>query len=128
MPSSVRRVLASTCPGRCLQTWDPWALMRLTLAPATSPSPSSSLTGKEDAANNYARGRYTIGKIIIDLVLDRVWKLANQGTGLQGLLVFHLGAEVAAGFTSLLPPTSIDYGKQSKLELSIYPGPRFPWL
>ena len=29
------------------------------------------MTGKEDAANNYARGHYTIGKEIVDLVLDR---------------------------------------------------------
>ena len=26
------------------------------------------ITGKEDAANNYARGHYTIGKEIVDLV------------------------------------------------------------
>ena len=30
------------------------------------------MTGKEDAANNYARGHYTIGKEIVDLVLDRI--------------------------------------------------------
>uniref|UniRef100_A0A8I5T0P7 Uncharacterized protein n=1 Tax=Pongo abelii TaxID=9601 RepID=A0A8I5T0P7_PONAB len=30
------------------------------------------ITGKEDAANNYARGHYTIGKEIIDLALDRI--------------------------------------------------------
>ena len=33
---------------------------------------------KEDAANNYARGHYTIGREVIDLVLDRVRKLADQ--------------------------------------------------
>ncbi|KAJ3585875.1 hypothetical protein NHX12_012283 [Muraenolepis orangiensis] len=37
--------------------------------------PEQLITGKEDAANNYARGHYTIGKEIIDLVLDRVRKL-----------------------------------------------------
>jgi tubulin alpha len=40
--------------------------------------------GKEDAANNYARGHYTIGKEIVDLVLDRIRKLADQCTCLQG--------------------------------------------
>ena len=40
-------------------------------------------TGKEDAANNYARGHYTIGKEIIDLTTDRIRKLADQCTGLQ---------------------------------------------
>ncbi|KOB71993.1 Tubulin alpha-1B chain [Operophtera brumata] len=41
------------------------------------------ITGKEDAANNYARGHYTIGKEIVDVVLDRIRKLADQCTGLQ---------------------------------------------
>ncbi|GLD67936.1 tubulin alpha-1A chain-like protein [Lates japonicus] len=43
--------------------------------------PEQLITGKEDAANNYARGHYTIGKEIIDLVLDRIRKLADQCTG-----------------------------------------------
>jgi tubulin alpha len=51
--------------------------------------PDQMITGKEDAANNYARGHYTIGKEIIDLVLDRIRKMADQCTGLQGFLVFH---------------------------------------
>jgi len=33
--------------------------------------PEQMVTGKEDAANNYARGHYTIGKEIADLVMDR---------------------------------------------------------
>ena len=47
--------------------------------------PEQLITGKEDAANNYARGHYTIGKEIVDLVLDRIRKLADQCTGLQVL-------------------------------------------
>uniref|UniRef100_A0A8C4N0E7 Uncharacterized protein n=1 Tax=Equus asinus TaxID=9793 RepID=A0A8C4N0E7_EQUAS len=39
--------------------------------------PEQLITGKEDAANNYARGHYTIGKEIVDLVLDRIRKLTN---------------------------------------------------
>ena len=31
--------------------------------------PEQMITGKEDAANNYARGHYTIGKEIVDLVM-----------------------------------------------------------
>ncbi|KAI1229825.1 hypothetical protein IHE44_0010831, partial [Lamprotornis superbus] len=80
----------------------------------------------EDAANNYARGHYTIGKEIIDLVLDRIRKLADQCTGLQGFLVFHsFGGGTGSGFTSLLMERlSVDYGKKSKLEFSIYPAPQ----
>lgn len=34
--------------------------------------PEQLISGKEDAANNYARGRYTIGKEIIDPVVGSV--------------------------------------------------------
>lgn len=34
--------------------------------------PEQLITGKEDAANNYARGHYTIGKELIDVCMDRV--------------------------------------------------------
>uniref|UniRef100_A0A8I3WK59 Tubulin/FtsZ GTPase domain-containing protein n=1 Tax=Callithrix jacchus TaxID=9483 RepID=A0A8I3WK59_CALJA len=40
--------------------------------------PEQLMTGKEDAANNYARGHYTIGKEIVDLVLDRIRKLVRR--------------------------------------------------
>lgn len=88
--------------------------------------PEQLITGKEDAANNYARGHYTIGKEIVDLVLDRIRKLADQCTGLQGFLVFHsFGGGTGSGFTSLLMERlSVDYGKKSKLEFSIYPAPQ----
>ena len=42
--------------------------------------PEQLITGKEDAANNYARGHYTVGKELIDLVLDRVRKLVSPVT------------------------------------------------
>ncbi|KAB0403605.1 hypothetical protein E2I00_009688, partial [Balaenoptera physalus] len=54
-------------------------------------------------ASNYARGHYTIGKEITGPVLDRIRKLADQCTGLQGFLVFHsFGRGTDSGFTSLL--------------------------
>ena len=39
--------------------------------------PEQLITGKEDAANNYARGHYTVGKEMIDLVLDKLRKLVR---------------------------------------------------
>ena len=74
--------------------------------------PEQLITGKEDAANNYARGHYTIGKEIVDLVLDRIRKLVDSCTGLQGFLVFHsFGGGTGSGFTSLLMERlSVDYG------------------
>ena len=40
--------------------------------------PEQLICGKEDAANNYARGHYTVGKEIIDHVLDRMRKLVRR--------------------------------------------------
>nr|CAH8864272.1 unnamed protein product [Trichobilharzia regenti] len=88
--------------------------------------PEQLITGKEDAANNYARGHYTIGKEIIDVVLDRIRKLSEQCENLQGFLVLHsFGGGTGSGFTSLLMERlGVDYGKRSKLEFSVYPAPQ----
>jgi len=87
--------------------------------------PEQLITGKEDAANNYARGHYTVGKEHVDVTLDRVRKLADACTGLQGFLVFHsVGGGTGSGFGALLlERLSIDYGKKSKLDFCIYPSP-----
>ncbi|KAK4313288.1 hypothetical protein Pmani_015345 [Petrolisthes manimaculis] len=88
--------------------------------------PEQLITGKEDAANNYARGHYTIGKEIVDVVLDRIRKLADQCSGLQGFLMFRsFGGGTGSGFASLLMERlSVEYGKKSKLEIAIYPAPQ----
>ncbi|KAF9996829.1 Tubulin alpha-3C/D chain [Entomortierella chlamydospora] len=87
--------------------------------------PEQLISGKEDAANNYARGHYTIGKELVDGVLDRVRKLSDACTGLQGFLVFHsFGGGTGSGFGALLlERLSVDYGKKSKLEFAVYPAP-----
>ena len=88
--------------------------------------PEQLVTGKEDAANNYARGHYTVGKEMIDTVLDKVRKLADQCNNLQGFLLFRsFGGGTGSGFGSLLMERlSVDYGKKSKLEFCVYPAPR----
>ena len=40
--------------------------------------PEQMISGKEDAANNFARGHYTIGRETIDLVLERIGKLVSR--------------------------------------------------
>ncbi|XP_066953816.1 tubulin alpha chain-like isoform X2 [Macrobrachium rosenbergii] len=89
-------------------------------------SPNSLHTGKEDAANNYARGHYTVGKEQLEVVLDTVRKQQEACSGLQGFLVFHsFGGGTGSGFGSLLMEhLSLDYGKKSKLCFSIYPAPQ----
>ena len=85
--------------------------------------PEELITGKEDAANNYARGHYTVGREIVDSVVDKLRKQSENCTGLQGFLIFHsFGGGTGSGFTSLLMERlSVDYGKKSKLEFAVYP-------
>ena len=84
------------------------------------------INAKEDAANNYARGHYTVGKQMLDQTLDRIKKSTEMCSGLQGFIVFHsFGGGTGSGFTSLLMETlSIEYGKKPKLTFSIYPAPQ----
>lgn len=72
-----------------------------------------------------ARGHYTIGKEKIDLVMDKVRRLADNCAGLQGFFVFHsFGGGTGSGLGALiLERLSTDYGKKSKLEFSVYPAP-----
>jgi tubulin alpha len=104
--------------------------------------PETLVTGKEDAASNClcfmrvsvslsdicqdARGHYTIGKEMIDTVMDRIRRLADNCSGLQGFFVFHsFGGGTGSGFSALLMERlSTDYGKKSKLEFSVYPSPK----
>ncbi|SCZ88328.1 BZ3500_MvSof-1268-A1-R1_Chr10-2g02921 [Microbotryum saponariae] len=83
------------------------------------------ITGKEDAANNYARGHYTAGKEVIDVTCDRIRRLADACSGLQGFFVFHsFGGGTGSGFGALLlERLATDYGKKAKLEFACYPAP-----
>lgn len=88
--------------------------------------PEQMITGKEDASNNYARGHYTVGKELIDQVLDKVRRMADNCSGLQGFLVFHsFGGGTGSGFGALLMERlSVEYGKRIKLEFCVYPAPQ----
>jgi tubulin alpha len=81
--------------------------------------PEQLISGKEDAANNYARGHYTVGKNIVDTALDRVRRLAESCKGLQGFLIFHaVGGGTGSGLGSLLMERlSVDYGKKASSDL-----------
>ncbi|XP_033113227.1 tubulin alpha-2 chain-like [Anneissia japonica] len=88
-------------------------------------SPRQLITNKEDAANNFARGRYSIGKHVIDDVMDQVRKLADQCNNLQGYMIFNsFGGGTGSGFTTLLlDELSKEFGKKHKFMFSFYPSP-----
>ena len=62
--------------------------------------------------------------------LDRVRKLADVCSGLQGFLVFNdVGGGTGSGSgTLVLERLSADYGKKSKLGFTIYPSPQVTFL
>jgi len=88
--------------------------------------PDQLINGKEDAANNFARGHYTVGRALIDGILDNVRKITDNCSGLQGFLIFHsFGGGTGSGLTArLMERLSVDYGKKSKLQFSVYPAPQ----
>lgn len=89
--------------------------------------PDQLISGKEDAANNYARGHYTIGREMVDPTLEALRKLIERCGSFQGFLVFRsYGGGTGSGFTSCLMHGLADEftTKCSLLEFSIYPAPR----
>jgi len=78
---------------------------------------------KEDAANNFARGHYTVGKAILDIVNDRLRKLVDACDNVQGFLVSHsVGGGTGSGLGMLiLEKLAVDYRKKSKIGFEIYP-------
>merc|ERR1712226_1194289 len=62
----------------------------------------------------------TIGKEIVDLCLDRIRKLADNCTGLQGFLIYHaVGGGTGSGLGCLMiERLAVDYGKKSKISFT----------
>ena len=88
--------------------------------------PDQLISGNEDAANNYARGYYTVGRDMIGRVREQIHRVTEQCDGLQGFLVYHsFGGGTGSGFASLLfDQLSFDFGKRAKLEFAVYPAPQ----
>ncbi|KAF5295298.1 hypothetical protein FQA39_LY13163 [Lamprigera yunnana] len=88
-------------------------------------NPEQLLSGKEDAANNFARGMYCVGKEMVDLTLDRIRRVANECNALQGFILFRaLGGGTGSGFTVLLlEELCREYEHKTKMEFAVYPAP-----
>jgi len=87
--------------------------------------PDFLINGKEDAANNFARGHYTVGKELMDQVNDRVRRLVDNCENVQGFIVNHaVGGGTGSGMGMLiLERLAVDYRKKSKIGFEIYPSP-----
>jgi len=87
--------------------------------------PEFLLSGKEDAANNFARGHYTVGKELMDTVNDRLRKMVDNAENVQGFIVNHaVGGGTGSGMGMLiLERLAVDYRKKSKIGFELYPSP-----
>jgi len=87
--------------------------------------PEFLVAGKEDAANNFARGHYTVGKEQMDLVNDRIRKMVDNSENVQGFIVNHaVGGGTGSGMGMLiLERLAVDYRKKSKIGFELYPSP-----
>lgn len=83
------------------------------------------ISGKEDAASLYARGRYFLGSLIEDLCLEGVRKLADACYDLEGFMLYHsLGGGTGSGLGAmLLERLSDEYKGKIKVSLSVFPSP-----
>merc|ERR1711881_702638 len=88
--------------------------------------PEFLLNGKEDAANNFARGHYTVGKEILDQMGDRLRKLVDNSQNVQGFIMNHaVGGGTGSGLGALiLERIAVDYRKKSKIGFEVYPAPK----
>merc|ERR1719166_333465 len=83
------------------------------------------ISGKEDAANNFARGHYTVGKEKMDSITEKVNRIVEACDNLQGFLMCHaVGGGTGSGLGMLiLERLAVDYRKKSKIGFEIYPAP-----
>lgn len=93
-------------------------------------SPQSMISGKEDAANNYAAGFHGVGKKLSSEVMDQVARLAEDCNSLQGIAVFRsisggtgsgMGSKIIDNIKNAYPSkTIIDFNFCSSAEVSVY--------
>lgn len=84
------------------------------------------ITGSEDAANNFARGYYTVGKEMCATIEDSIRRVCEVCAGVSGFFLFHsFGGGTGSGFNALVMQRLPElYPKTAILEFAIYPSPR----
>ncbi|XP_042214379.1 tubulin alpha chain-like isoform X2 [Homarus americanus] len=88
--------------------------------------PADLITHKEDAANNFARGRHSVGREVVHAVTERIRKQVEGCSGLQGFICTHsFGGGTGSGFmTLLLEKLAQEYPSTSLMRFCAFPSPR----
>ena len=85
---------------------------------------NSLVSGMEDAANNFARGFFTIGNTISEKIgheIRRNFECCDNAIGLQ--IFRSLGGGTGSGLTAAIFDHLSDYAKTVRVEYPIYPSP-----
>ena len=79
------------------------------------------ISGKEDAADNYARGYHTVGRNMQDVCFDGIRKLVEGCDNLSGFVLFSsIGGGTGSGFgTYLYENLHIKYPKAFRMGITI---------
>jgi hypothetical protein len=126
-PSSQRLVQASTFPRAVFVDLSQQSLMRSASAHTDSSTTlSSSSLARRTQQTTMLAATTPLARRLSTSFLTECRKLADNCTGLQGFLIFHaVGGGTGSGFGSLLlERLSVDYGKKSKLDFTVYPSPQ----
>lgn len=85
--------------------------------------PETLITGKEDAANNYGRGYYSIGQMRLRRTMNAIRKTMESADRMAAFQLIHsYSGGTGSGMTSLvIDQLSDDYGKKQKFGISIFP-------
>jgi len=81
------------------------------------------INSEEDAAENFARGHYTVGKEMIGKVNDLIRAKVENADNVQGFVINHaVGGGTGSGLGVLtLERLAVDYRKKPKVGYEIYP-------
>jgi len=88
-------------------------------------NPDLLINGKSDAANNFARGYYTLGRKLISLTIDRIRKKVEECSNFDGFMIYNSASGgTGSGFGSLLlEKLNIEIPKKNIITQLIYPSP-----
>ncbi|CAL8087692.1 unnamed protein product [Calicophoron daubneyi] len=88
--------------------------------------PHDLISYHEDCSNNFARGNITIGRKMIDTVMERIRKAVEHCDLLQGFIATHsCSGGTGGGLTAyIFRCLCADYDKYSIVQLPVYPSPQ----
>ncbi|KAH9414519.1 hypothetical protein DERP_008714 [Dermatophagoides pteronyssinus] len=88
------------------------------------------VTGKEDAANNFSRGFYTLSSKLLSPTIDIIRKSVELCDSFQGFLMFNsFGGGTGSGFSArLIDQLETQFNhcdhRQQRLEFNVFPSPK----